>query len=195
MKAAEVLGKPFMIPVFLMIMGLAGPMAATAQETGEFDIDIEEFGMLLRAGDEQFPFDGLTTVDGEAFDGLMLQGKYALVALWSTWCPYCDQENPSIQALYEKYAGGEFTVITVSLGEEGEAVREYMENKGYTFPVLLDREERLKERYAPRRPRSYLVDARGNIVGEVRGSRDWAGEEAVRALGRLVPGFGGRGGL
>jgi thiol-disulfide isomerase/thioredoxin len=172
------------------LFGISGNLIIAAQDaggpvTGDFD-------MIVHAGDERFPFDGLLTVDGEAFDGVMVKDKYVLVTLWSTWCPYCDKENPSIQELYEKYAGSGFTVLTISLGEEEGTVKEYMGSKGYTFPVLMDREEKLKERYAPRRPRSYVVDSRGNIVREIRGDREWVSGGAVKALGNVIPGFGER---
>jgi thiol-disulfide isomerase/thioredoxin len=179
--------------VFIACLGISGSrwvQKADAEEGG-----LEDFGVIIHAGDERFPFTGLETVEGEAFDRKFLNDKYVLVTLWSTWCPYCDKENPSIQRLYEEYSGDAFTVMTVSLGEDGQTVRGYMEAKGYTFPVLLDREEQLKERYAPRRPRSYLLDRRGYIIGEIRGDKDWVGIQAVRALGHLVPGFGGSSGL
>jgi thiol-disulfide isomerase/thioredoxin len=156
---------------------------------------LEDSGALLRDGGERFPFEGLVTAGGDAFDGSSLRGKYVLVVLWSTWCPYCDRENQSLQELYERYGGGGFTVVTVSLGEEAETVKEYMDAKGYSFPVLMDREEKLKERYAPRRPHSYLLDREGYIVAEAGGDKDWTGEEALSALGRLIPGFGRREGL
>jgi thiol-disulfide isomerase/thioredoxin len=172
-------------------IGISVTSIATAQDSG--GAASEDFNIIVHAGEEQFPFGHLSTVDGKPFDGSMIRGKYVLVTLWSTWCPYCDKENPSIQELYEKYAGTDFTVLTISLGEEEETVRGYMGNKGYTFPVLMDREEKLKERYAPRRPRSYVLDLGGNIVGEIRGDRDWTSEEALKALGNVIPGFEERG--
>jgi thiol-disulfide isomerase/thioredoxin len=173
------------------LIGASGNLIMPAQDTG--GAAPGNFGMIAHAGDEQFPFGQLLAVGGEPFDGLTISGKYVLVTLWSTWCPHCDKENPSIQELYEKYAGPGFTVITISLGEEEGTVKAYMGSKGYSFPVLMDREEKLKGRYAPRRPCSYVVDFRGNIVWEIRGGRDWAGEEALKALGSIIPGFGEKG--
>jgi thiol-disulfide isomerase/thioredoxin len=182
-----------MLVVFIVCIGIIGPR--WVQKTEADEGELEDFGVIIHAGDERFPFTGLETVEGKAFDRQFIKDKYVLVTLWSTWCPYCDKENPSIQRLYEEYGGDTFTVMTVSLGEDEQTVRRYMEVKGYTFPVLLDGEEQLKERYAPRRPRSYLLDRGGYIIAEIRGGKDWAGIQAVRALGRLVPGFGGSSGL
>jgi thiol-disulfide isomerase/thioredoxin len=151
--------------------------------------ELEDFRLIFHEGNELFPFGDLVMPNGELFDGFALRDRYALVTLWSTWCPYCDKENPSIQALYEKYSGDRFTVMTVSLGEDGGTVLGYMEKNGYTFPVALDKGEGLKEKYAPKRPRSYVIDRGGFIIAEIQGGKDWVSEGAIKVLEHVIPGF------
>jgi hypothetical protein len=80
--------------------------------------------------------------------------------------------------------------MTISLGEDEGTVLGYMEKEGYTFPVILDKGEGLKEKYAPKRPRSYIIDRGGYIIAEIRGGKDWGSDIAIRVLGRIIPGFG-----
>lgn len=172
--------------IFICIEITSGLSSLRAEETQS---ETDNFKLTLHNREEIFPFGGLETLEGEAFDGDILKGKYALITLWSTWCPYCEKENPSIQELYEKYSGEGFAVVTIALGEEKETVENYMEKKGYTFPVILDMDEKLKGRYAPRRPCTYIIDGEGYITAEIKGWKDWVGERAIKILGDIIPHF------
>ena len=46
------------------------------------------------------------------------QGKVMLVDFWSPWCPPCKAELPNIKAVWEKYHGDDFDVLSVAVWEE-----------------------------------------------------------------------------
>ena len=46
------------------------------------------------------------------------QGKVMLVDFWSPWCPPCKAEIPNIKAVWEKYHGDDFDVLSVAVWEE-----------------------------------------------------------------------------
>ena len=46
------------------------------------------------------------------------KGKVMLVDFWSPWCPPCKAEIPNIKAIWEKYAGEDFDVLSVAVWEE-----------------------------------------------------------------------------
>lgn len=46
------------------------------------------------------------------------KGKYMLVDFWSPWCGPCKAEIPNIKAVYEKYHGDKFDVLSVAVWEE-----------------------------------------------------------------------------
>ena len=45
--------------------------------------------------DDRLDFTG-TTLAGAAFNGDVLQGRPAVLWFWTPWCPFCNQEAPSV---------------------------------------------------------------------------------------------------
>jgi thiol-disulfide isomerase/thioredoxin len=146
--------------------------------------EVMAFGWVRYEERERFPYEWLETLTGGMFDPTKLEGKHTLVNIWATWCPYCGQEKKSIQEFHERNMKGdkEVGLVTVSRGEDPDIVQGYMEEGMYTFPVLIDREGKLKEEYAKRIPTTYLVDKEGYIVAYVVGNKDWVSGEAERTI-------------
>lgn len=51
------------------------------------------------------------------FSDYVGNGKYVLVDFWSPWCGPCKREIPNIKAVYEKYKGEEFDVLSIAVWE------------------------------------------------------------------------------
>ena len=45
------------------------------------------------------------------------KGKYILLDFWSPWCGPCRREMPNIKAVYEKYKGDNFDVVSIAVWE------------------------------------------------------------------------------
>lgn len=45
------------------------------------------------------------------------KGKYILLDFWSPWCGPCRREMPNIKAVYDKYKGDEFDVVSIAVWE------------------------------------------------------------------------------
>lgn len=45
------------------------------------------------------------------------KGKYILLDFWSPWCGPCRREMPNIKAVYEKYKGEQFDVVSIAVWE------------------------------------------------------------------------------
>src|SRR5690349_23138240 len=45
--------------------------------------------------DDRLQFTG-TTLSGAPFNGASLQGRPAVLWFWTPWCPFCNQEAPSV---------------------------------------------------------------------------------------------------
>ena len=106
------------------------------------------------------------------------RGKTIFLNFWATWCPPCKAEMPDIQKLYEKSATeGEDAVIVLgvaapNMGQEGseEEIAVFMEEKGYTYPVLMDTEGELFNSYGIMSfPTTFMMDRDGNVFGYVSG--------------------------
>ena len=46
------------------------------------------------------------------------KGKYLLVDFWASWCGPCKAEIPNIKAVYEKYAGEKFDVLSIAVWDD-----------------------------------------------------------------------------
>lgn len=45
------------------------------------------------------------------------KGKYVLLDFWAPWCGPCKREMPNIKAVYEKYKGEDFDVVSIAVWE------------------------------------------------------------------------------
>lgn len=46
------------------------------------------------------------------------KGKYILLDFWSPWCGPCRREMPNIKAVYDKYKGDKFDVVSIAVWEK-----------------------------------------------------------------------------
>jgi len=117
-----------------------------------------------------------------------LRGKVVLLNLWTTWCPPCREEMPSMEKLYQRLRDRGFVLLAVSQDEAGkQAVEPFVRDLGLTFPVLVDPEHQVGDRYQVwGYPESFIIDREGRVVERVIGPRDWTSPEHVAALERLL---------
>jgi peroxiredoxin len=103
---------------------------------------------------------------GKDFRLSALKGKVVLLEFWATWCPDCKEVLPSVQELFTKYTAKGLAVVLISVDVKTDAVKPFLEEKGYTFPVLLaDRKaEDLKKTFQAKRiPTAWLIDRKGIV--------------------------------
>lgn len=120
------------------------------------------------AGSLQAPDFTLTGLDGRQYRLSDYRGKKVLINFWTTWCPYCRDEMPLLQKFHEQYGGGNWQVLTVNMtvSEKGlSPVRDYIAEKGYTFPVLLDRDGSVSGLFRVSSiPASFILNENGGII-------------------------------
>lgn len=102
-----------------------------------------------------------------------MRGKPTIVNFWATWCGYCVQEMPDFQKAYDEY-GDEVSFMMINLtdgkSETKDMVEDFLGKTGYTFPVYYDTELDATYTYgAYSIPRTFIIDAEGNIVYGVSG--------------------------
>ena len=106
----------------------------------------------------------LETLEGKTVTLSDLHGEVVLINFWATWCPPCRAEMPAIQKVYEEYRDQGFTVLAVNQRENPGRVVAFMDELGLTFPVPMDRDGRVFERYRVNAlPSTFFVDRAGII--------------------------------
>src|SRR4030065_2326031 len=126
------------------------------------------------AGGEAIDFT-LPDLDGNPKKLSDYRGKVVFLNFWATWCKPCEEEMPSMQALYEGLGNDKFEIIAVSVDKDGpETVAPYVKKYGITFPVLHDRKGKIKETYKTTGvPETFIIDQNGVVAEKVWGPRDW----------------------
>jgi peroxiredoxin len=149
-----------------MAMGVAALMLATGF-AGE-----PALGMGERVPVEGMPAANfsLADLDGRRHDLGQYRGKIVLLNFWATWCKPCTTEMPAMQAMYDRLRGKGFVVLAVNELEDDVKVREHIQAYGHTFPVLMDRENRVANLYGVYGlPVSVFIDEAGTVRSYVKG--------------------------
>ncbi len=105
-----------------------------------------------------------------------LRGQVVLLNFWATWCKPCEDEMPAMERLYRGLRDSGFQLIAVSADIEGDlaVVREFRDRMAISFPIALDPEKRVSQRYQTMGfPESLLIDRDGTVVERYVGPRDW----------------------
>ncbi|HEX5034894.1 MAG TPA: TlpA disulfide reductase family protein [bacterium] len=116
------------------------------------------------------------------------RGRTVLLNFWATWCGPCQQEMPSLEALYQRYKDRGFVILGVSLDEEGwPVVEDFLQRVPVSFPLLLDSAQAVSDAYQIYRiPETYLIDAEGKIVDKFVGPQDYNQEIFYRKVERAL---------
>ncbi|MBI5641852.1 MAG: TlpA family protein disulfide reductase [Deltaproteobacteria bacterium] len=139
------------------------------------------------AGSESIDFT-LPDLSGKARSLKEFRGKVVFLNFWATWCKPCEEEMPSMQALYQGFAGQPFEIVAVSVDKDGpEVVAKYAQKYGLTFTILHDRKGSIKETYKTTGvPETFIIDQNGNIAEKVWGPRDWSDPASYRVIVELI---------
>lgn len=131
----------------------------------------------------------LADMDEEMHSFKDLRGKVVLLNFWATWCPPCRREMPSMERLYQKLNGEDFTVIAVNQMESGDHVFAYTGQLEVdpTFTILFDRDSRVSNSYRVNGlPTTYLIDKQGNIRFRAIGGREFDHPDVEKQIMQLM---------
>lgn len=125
----------------------------------------------------------LDDLDGNPVRLSDLRGRPVVLTFFASWCFPCQKEMPVLQEAWEERED-EFTAVAVSYDDLARDSRQFVEDLGVTFPVLLDVDDVVRDRYGLRGiPQTFFVDERGVLRDRVFGitTRD-ALDEPLEAL-------------
>jgi peroxiredoxin len=130
----------------------------------------------------------LLTPAGQPLQLFSFSGKLILLNFWASYCAPCREEMPALERLWKKYQQQGLVVLAVA-ADAGDASRlvDYLQSMGYTFPVVLDSDAKVRQRYEVQAlPTTYIIGRDGRFVGRVLGARDWYSQEAKTLVQALL---------
>src|SRR5437016_11323836 len=142
---------------------------------------------LLGVGSRAPGFHAKNLATGRAATLADYRGRVVLLNLWATWCEPCRVEMPSLERLSRKLGGSGFTVVAVSIDEDGDSVvAAFARGPRLTFDMLHDQSGAMQQTYhAPRVPAGGMLSPQVGLIQEVIGASEWDGpvnETLVRRL-------------
>jgi len=132
------------------------------------------------------PFPPVTLADGGGRQVPLssFRGKLVVLNVWATWCAPCRKELPSLQRLSRTLDERRFAVIGLAMDEDAHAVREYLLDKGVTYPNFLDRDMSIVKGALGMSvyPDTFFIGPDGLFLGRIIGAAQWDDPRVVQAL-------------
>lgn len=132
----------------------------------------------------------LPDLDGKKRRLSEFAGKVVLLNFWATWCPPCVEELPSMIRLQQRMSGEDFVLLTVSVDDSAEVVRDFLSrHRGVigAMKVLIDPSRKIPRSYGTEKfPESYLIDENGVVRYRFINKRNWASPVAQSCIDSVL---------
>lgn len=116
----------------------------------------------------------LQTLAGNQVDLADYAGQVILVNFWATWCGPCRAEMPALESFYQAHRHEGLVILAVNAGEPAERAQTYIDEGGYTFPVVLDPDGSVAGYFGGVRamPTTFVLDRQGTLAYQHVGQLD-----------------------
>lgn len=129
----------------------------------------------------------LPTLDGEGTFALGGQeGDALIVNFFNSWCVPCREEEPALQAFYERHRDDpDFEFVGIVRDDTERAIRDWVRDQGTPWPVLLDPGARASVEFATQgQPETFAITPAGVVAAVHRGAATTDDLEALLAIAR-----------
>ena len=94
----------------------------------------EDKATALPALGSVLPLPEVALLDGRSFHPADAHGRVLVLYWWASWCPFCAQQTPSMEALWRAQQGRGLLMLGLSIDRKSEDASRYLAQRGYTFP-------------------------------------------------------------
>jgi peroxiredoxin len=148
------------------------------------------------AGDSEKTADfSLKATNGKTYRLSELTGKKVVViSFWNISCKPCRKEMPKLQEIYDELKDRGLMILSINTDGPSEipTVKPLVRRKGFTYPVLLDTEQKVVKLYNPRciLPYTAVIDLDGKVVHTHLGYNSGDELKLKEEILKLLPGEG-----
>jgi len=115
------------------------------------------------------------------------RGKVVFLAFWATWCEFCREEIPAIEALYRDYKAKGLEIVAVNIKDKREDALAFIKKNLAANKKTMDPEGEVGLLYgAYATPTVYLIDRKGAVLARQWGPAGWNSPAARKLIGQLV---------
>lgn len=159
--------------VILNVTGLFSQLIGGVQRvmmyTGILNASVERLETPLSADYN------LTLIDLEGREVHMstFKDKTIFMNLWAIWCGPCIAEMPGIQSLYEQVGSEDIVFVMLSLDEEPDKARKFVNKKEFTFPVYYTNSHIPSVYRTGSIPTTHVISKDGEIIWSKKGTANY----------------------
>lgn len=168
-------GGMILIGLFIYAMGWHTEILGRAQQVVLWTGIIQPETELSESKRKEINFNmPLISLSGERTNLSEFKGEVIFINFWATWCPPCIAEMPNIQALFEQYKGEpEIRFVMISLDEDPEKARRFLNSKGFTFSSYIPGGNRPEVFQSSVIPTTYVIDKNGRLASKKEGMANY----------------------
>ena len=74
-------------------------------------------------------------LDGTRFEPRDTDGRVLLLYWWASWCPFCAETTPHVEALWRAQKARGLLLLALSIDAQPQPARDYLARRGYTLPA------------------------------------------------------------
>jgi thiol-disulfide isomerase/thioredoxin len=124
---------------------------------------------------------------GKTMSTADLKGKVVFINFWATWCPPCQAEMPSINALYKKFEKDDrFVFIFINEDDDKEKAKNYLEKNQYTLPLYSRSGMVPNEIFSGSLPTTIVLNKEGKMLLKHEGMADYDTDAFMQQLKDLL---------
>lgn len=182
-NAVTILLTGFALVLFLS-PGAKGWVLQRLVSVGLFNADIKKEGIKNQPATTSFLYTNEAGVSSSTAD---LKGKVVFINFWASWCPPCQAEMPSIEALYKNLGKDDrFVFLFINEDDDKLKAKNYLAKHQYTIPLHSRSGSMPNEIYSGSLPTTIVINKEGTIVLKKEGMGGYDTDEFIQQLKDLL---------